>query len=124
MLVLKFVKGVSHPVVMEQEIDIPRSPPITPHKLGIIRRSLILVIPSQHALQANAHTFDIMHGTPSLLVEQIQTDDAVRVDVWVHGNLVCGVVNKYHLRRFDWVIIGEAEAEAEHLAGVDGVVLV
>lgn len=56
---------------MEQEIDVPRPSPIASHKLSIIGRSFILIVSCQHALQANANTLDIVHGAPSLLIEQI-----------------------------------------------------
>jgi hypothetical protein len=59
------------------EINIPRSSPVISHKLLISLRSFILRVPRQHALQAHAYA--------ALLAEQVKTDDAVRVDVWVHG---------------------------------------
>lgn len=71
---------------MIQEIDVPRPLPIAPHKLGISRRPLTLGVARQHALYTYANALDIVHGTPALRVEEVETYDAVAVDVRVQGD--------------------------------------
>jgi len=106
---------------MKQEINISRPPIITPHKLCIIRRSLIFTIPRQHALQANTHALHIVHRTPRLLVQQVQTNDPVRVDVRVHRDVMGGITHEDHFRRLDWVGGREAEGEPEGFGRVERV---
>lgn len=56
----------SNLVVMEVEIDIARTQTIGSDKLGIARRTLILGVASQHALNAETNTFHILYRGPSL----------------------------------------------------------
>jgi len=96
---------------MEQEVDVSWSSYVAPHEIGVINRPLILCVPCQHALQADAHALNIMHRTPRLPIQQIQTNDAVRIDVRVHGDFVAlGVDDKGHLWSFDRVVVGELKA--------------
>ena len=74
---------------MEVEVDVPRSPRIVPHEVLISRWPLILRIACEHALQTYANTLHIMYGTPRLPVKQIEADDAVGVNVRVHGYGMC-----------------------------------
>lgn len=87
-------------VIVEVEVDIPRPLPVEPHKVGITLWSLVLGVASQHALQTHAHALDVVNGAPSLLVEKVEADDAVRVDVRVHRNNVGRIADKGDLRRF------------------------
>ena len=66
--------------------NIPRPPLITRHKLLIPRGPFILGIRRQHALDAHADTLDRLHGRPAGTAEQVETDDAVAVDVRVDGD--------------------------------------
>jgi hypothetical protein len=54
-----------------------------PDKLLIPGRPLLLCVARQHALQTDTHALDIVDWAPALLVQQVQTDDAVGVDVRV-----------------------------------------
>jgi hypothetical protein len=71
---------------MKHKIDIPRPLSIILDKLIIALRPLLLRITSEHTLQAHTHALYVMNRGPSRAVEQVETDDAVGVDVWVPGN--------------------------------------
>ena len=58
-----------------------------------------------------------MHRAPSLCVQQIETYDAVAVDVRVHGNRTVGRRAEDDLGRFDRVVLGECEAQAVEIGG-------
>jgi hypothetical protein len=82
---------VPHPhpsdlVIMKHKVDIPRPLPISPHKLFIARRPLLLRVARKHRLQTNADRLDIVDGRPARSIEEIEADDAVGVDVWVPGD--------------------------------------
>lgn len=66
--------------------DIPRPLRVQPHKVVVPGRPLVLRVARQHALQAHAHALDVLHGRPAGRAEQIETDDAVAVDVRVDGD--------------------------------------
>jgi len=68
------------------------------YKVLIPRRPLVLGIARQHALQTDAHALDVMYRAPSLAIEQVETDDAVGVDVRVHGDWVCCVFDEDDFR--------------------------
>jgi hypothetical protein len=75
-----------HRVVVKVKVDVPRPLPVAAHKVLVARRALVLVIAGEHALQAHAHALNVMHGRPALAVEQVEADDAIAVDVRVHGD--------------------------------------
>ena len=85
---------------MVVEIDIPRSEPVCPYELLVAGRPLILRVPCQHALQAHAHTLDILHGAPALLSEEIEADDAVGVDVGMYWDGSIGQMDEGDLWGF------------------------
>ena len=58
-----------------------------------------------------------MHRAPSLRVQQVQTYDAVAVDVRVHGNGAVGRRAEDDLGRLDRVVFGEGEAQAVEVCG-------
>ena len=70
----------------------PARPPIraahthTLTKLIVALRPLVLRVASQHTLNTHADALDALHGAPARGAEEIQTDDAVGVDVWVDGD--------------------------------------
>ena len=72
---------------MIHKTDIPRALRITPHKRLIALRSLILRVPCQHALDTHAHALNILHRAPARVAEEVEADDAIRVDVRVDGNV-------------------------------------
>jgi hypothetical protein len=64
-----------------------------------------------------------MHRTPPLSVQQIQANNAIAVNVRVHGNRALRRRSELHLGRFDRVGVGESEPQAVEVCGrVDGVV--
>ena len=92
----------SHGVVVVQEIDIARTPSIAPHKLLITWRPFVLHIPCEHTLYTHADALDVLDGTPALSAQQIQTNDAVGVDVRVDGDGTVGAEEEGDLGGF-WV---------------------
>lgn len=89
-----------HRVIIIVEADVPRTERVPPNELLIPGRSLVLGVPRQHALDAHADALDVLDGTPSLIAEKIQTDDAVRVDVRVDRDRPIRRSNKRDLRSF------------------------
>jgi len=48
----------------------------------------VLRVPGKHALDTHAYALNALDGTPSVsTAEEVQTDYAVRVDVWVHWDV-------------------------------------
>lgn len=66
------------------EVDVLGTQAVPPHKFLVAGRPLVLSVTRQHALDAHAHTLDVLDGTPALLAEKVEADDAVGVDVRVH----------------------------------------
>ena len=87
------------------------------HTAKINVLTLRLGIARQHALQTDAHALHIVHGAPSLCVQQVQTYDAVAVNVRVDGNGTVGRGAEDDLGRLDRVVIGEGEAQAVEICG-------
>jgi hypothetical protein len=81
----------SYRIVMKDEVDITRPLGVVPHKVVITLWSLLLGVARKHALQAYAYALDVVDRRPALTVEQVETNDAVRVDVRVPRDWV-GVV--------------------------------
>ena len=71
---------------MKDKINIAWSEPVGPNKIGISRGPFVLGVASEHTLDADAHTFDVLNRGPALTTQKIQADDAVGVNVRVHGN--------------------------------------
>ncbi|RFU36111.1 hypothetical protein B7463_g287, partial [Scytalidium lignicola] len=63
------------------EINIPWPSSIVQHETLIALWSFILAIPGQHALYTHADAFDVLHWTPTLSSQEIETNDAVGVDM-------------------------------------------
>lgn len=76
------------------KIDIPRSPPIIRHERLVALGSLVLGIARQHALQGHAYALYVLDGAPALLAEEVEADDAVGVDVRVHGDGSVGCLHE------------------------------
>lgn len=70
---------------MVVEIDVPGPQAVASDELFVARRPLILGIARQHALETHADTLDVLYRAPSLLSQEIEADDAVRVDVRMYG---------------------------------------
>ena len=88
----------SHARVVIIEVDVLRALCISPHEILITRWSLILCVTRQHALDAHAHTFHILYRTPPLSTQQIQADDAIRVDMRVDWDWTVRCPDKGHFR--------------------------
>lgn len=103
--------------------NIPGQAPIMPDENAIALGPLVLGVAGQHALQADADALDVLHGAPALAVEQVEADDAVAVDVRVHGHgpRRVGQRQEHDLGRLDRVVGWEAEAQAEGLRPVQWV---
>jgi hypothetical protein len=82
-------------IVMEHKVDVPRSLCIVPYELLITLRSLLLCVAREHALQTHTHALDVVYGRPALAIEQVEADDAVRVDVRVPWDWVRVVFYEY-----------------------------
>lgn len=108
---------------MEQEVDVSRPLSVGPHKVPIIWWPLVLVVAGEHALQAHTYALHIVHWRPALLVQQIQTYYAVRVDVRVDWYWVFGIFHKDNLGSFDGVVIAEFELQAVRFVFIEGVVV-
>lgn len=81
--------GKIHPsyvIILVHKVDIPGSALVVGHKVTITRWPLVPGISCQHALQTHADTLDCLDGGPAWATQEVQTDDAVAVDVWVHGD--------------------------------------
>lgn len=76
----------SHRVILIEKPDVPRPQRVPPHEILIPRRSLVLAVAGQHALDAHAHALDVLDGAPAGAAEEVEADDAVGVDVRVHGD--------------------------------------
>lgn len=55
-------------IVMEIEVDIPRVSSVGPDKFLVSLGPFVLGVTSQHALEADTDTLDIVNGAPSLRV--------------------------------------------------------
>jgi len=93
-----------HILIMKDEVNVSRSSSVRSHKFFVSNRSLVLLVASKHALYAQARGLHVLDGRPALRAEQIETYDAIRVDVWVHWYLSAWWTHKYYLRRFYRVI--------------------
>jgi hypothetical protein len=85
-------------VVIEVNVSWPK--PIAPDEFLISRRPLILGITRQHTLYAHADALDALNWAPSLLAEQVETNDAVGVDMGMHRDRSVGKLNEGYLRWF------------------------
>lgn len=78
--------SMSYVVVVIIEVDIPWPLFVPSSELFVVRRAFILGIACQHTLYAHADTLDILHRTPPLVTQKIETYDTIRVDVGVYRN--------------------------------------
>lgn len=85
---------------MVVEVDVSGSQPVALHEVLVSRWSLVLDVAGQHALQAHADALDVLDRTPTLMTEEIEADDAVRVYVGVHWYGAVVFLLEYHLGGF------------------------
>ncbi len=95
----------SHGVIVVEELDVSGPLLIASHKVLIAGRPLIFVIARQHALDAHAYARNALDGTPTLLTQKIETDDAVGVYVRMHRNGPIGLLVKSDLRGLYTVLL-------------------
>lgn len=68
------------------ELHVPRAQAVASDELFVSGRALILCITSEHTLDTHADALYVLYGTPTLSTKQVQTYDAIRVDVRMHGD--------------------------------------
>lgn len=113
----------SNRLIMKNKINIPGPARITPDKLRIPRRSLALTIADQHTQHTQRHALGILHRTPPLTRQQVETYDTVAVDVRVQRDVARRrrAADEDYLGRFDGIRGAEGELQAEGCVGVEGV---
>lgn len=78
------------------KIDVPWPSSIVQHKTLVSFWPLVLAVPSQHALYAHADALHVLYRAPALGTQEVEADDAIRVDVGVHWDrTICGVHEGY-----------------------------
>ena len=99
---------------MKNKIHIPGPESIRPNELIIALGPLGLLITDQHALNTQTRALDILHGTPALTRQQVETDYAVAVDMRMEGDGARGRggADEDDFRCFDRVRCAEGELQA------------
>lgn len=72
-------------VIVIVELDVLRSRLVCADEVGVAFGPVVLCIAREHALDAHTYALDILYGTPARGSQEVQADDAVGVDVRVHG---------------------------------------
>lgn len=108
---------------MVVEVNVSWSEAVAPHKLVITSGSLILLVSGQHALYAHADTLYVLYGTPALVSEKIQADNAVGVYVGMHWDRSLGCFHERDLRRFNRILLGEFKLESVDLVAIQRIVV-
>jgi hypothetical protein len=91
---------ILYSVVMVIELHVPRAQPVAPNKLFVPGRTLVLCIASQHALDTHADALYVLNRAPTLSTKEIQADEAIRVDMRMHGNWSIGKLDESDFGRF------------------------
>lgn len=78
--------SASNRIILVDKPNIPRPRCVPSDKLLIARWPLIFGVTGQHALETHAYRLDVLDRRPALRAEQIETDDAVGVDVRMDGD--------------------------------------
>ena len=84
---------------MEHKVNIPWPLRIIFDKVLVPLRPLPPCIACKHALQTDAHAFNALYWRPALSVEEIETDNAVRVDMRMPGYWVLAVFQENYFGR-------------------------
>lgn len=69
-------------------------------EIGVAFGAVVLGVARKHALDAHTHALDILYGTPTRAAQEIQADDAVGVDVRMHGYRAALLLNEDNLGGF------------------------
>lgn len=88
-----------HFIIVVEKVNVSGSQTVASHKLLVSRWSLVLNVAGQHALQAHADALDVLDWTPALVAEEIEADDAIRVDVGVYRYRAVVFLLEHHFRR-------------------------
>lgn len=73
-------------IILVYERDISNSTSIEGHKFTIAGWAFVTGISCKHALQTHANAFHCLDRGPSARAQEIETYDAVAVDMRVHGD--------------------------------------
>ena len=87
-------------VVVVIELHVPRTQAVASDELFVPGRALVLCIASEHALNTHADALYILNRTPALSTKEIQTYDAICVDMRMHWDWSIGKLDESDLRRF------------------------
>ncbi len=82
------------------ELHVPGTQPVAPDELFVPRWTLVLRVARKHALNTHANALYVLDWTPTLSTEEIQADEAIRVDMRMHGNRPIGKLDESDLWRF------------------------
>lgn len=77
----------SNAVIVEDEVHIARTQTISSDEVGIARWSFVLAVACEHALNTQTYALHTLDRRPALAAEQVQADDAIGVDVGMHGDI-------------------------------------
>jgi hypothetical protein len=82
------------------ELHVPRAQAVASDELFVPGRALVLCIASEHALDTHADALYVLNRTPTLSTKEIQTYDAIRVDMRMHWDWSIGKLDESDLGRF------------------------
>ena len=107
---------------MVEELNVAGPLPVSADKLLIARRSFVLVIAREHALDAHTDALRVLDRAPTLIPQKIEAYDSVGVNVWMHGNRSIGFLVERDFWRL-WMdgagSVCGARAEGSHEGGVE-----
>lgn len=72
-------------VIVIVKLDVLRPCLVRADKVGVAFGPVVLCVAREHALDAHTYALDILYGAPARGAQEVQADDAVGVDVRVHG---------------------------------------
>lgn len=81
------------------EIDVLGPLSVCADKVLVAWGALVLAVARQHALDAHAHTLDVLDGAPALRAEQVEADDAIGIYVRVHRDRTIVLLDEGNLWR-------------------------
>lgn len=112
-----------HFIVVVVEIDVLWPQAVAPDELLVSRWTLVLCVARQHALQRHANTLNILNRTPALLTQEVETYDAVRIDVRMYWYWSVGLLDEGHFGRLYWVLGPESKHQSEGLVEIERIVV-
>lgn len=91
---------ILYSIVMVVELHVPRAQAVASDELFVTRRTLVLCIASEHTLDTHADALYVLNWTPTLSTKEIQTYDAIRVDMRMHRDWSISKLDESDLGRF------------------------